>query len=444
MGENGAVPAQERTGSVRPGWNLVRIWVWTASSMVGSRTLNVVYPLLALWLTGSPVQAGWTGFALTLPTLLFYIPAGVLADRVDPRLLILVTEAARGLTVASVTAAVAFDAADFSHILAAAFVEGALWVFHSLGETALIRSFVPQGDLRGVLTTSETSSHVAVLTARPLGGFLFGVAPAAPFLVNTLLFFMSFFSVLSLRGHDPRQAGEAKEAAGRVRFLREMADGVKALTAHPFLRNAMALTTVTNLMVNTLIMVFIAGSASLPPLQVGLVLAAGGLGGVLGSALASAIPAFTTAANTAIGSAGRPAWRLSEHGWRNAMLFAQMWIWAVALCVAAFGGHPLFFGAAVLMTGCTGALSNVSIRAFEIANVERSKLARAVSVHRLTVHGVVCFASPLGGLLVSVLGTAGAAQGLFAAMAAVALTVTIWCIARRITLRRIGRQTAKA
>ncbi|WP_449066501.1 MFS transporter, partial [Planomonospora algeriensis] len=414
MAEHVANPARRRSVSSRQRRDLIRIWAGLASSMTGARTLGVAYPLLALWLTGSPAQAGWTGFALTVPTLLFYIPAGVMADRLNPRSLILITETARGAAVAGVALAVLLDLATLPHLLAAAFIEGSLWVLHSLGETALIRSFVPRGDLRGMLATSETSSHVAVLAARPLGGFLFGLGPAMPFLVNTALFLLSSLSVLGLGRHraSPAQAGPAGRTvrrAARRPFLRETSDGVRELAKYPFLRNAMALTTVTNLMVNTLIMVFMAGSVALPPLQVGLVLAAGGLGGVLGSALAS------------VAGRSRPA-VLTSSG--NAMLFLQMWIWVVALCIAAFGGGPLFFGAATLLTGCAGALTNIAVRTFEIGAVDGFKLARVVSVHRLTVHGAVCLAAPLGGLLASVLGTEAAARALFGAMLAVALAVT--------------------
>ncbi|MER7133907.1 hypothetical protein [Streptosporangium saharense] len=66
------------------------------------------------------------------------------------------------------------------------------------------------------------------------------------------------------------------------------------------------MTTVINLMVDALIMIFLTGSAGLSPLEVGPVPAAGGVGGVLGSALPS-------------GTAPR-----------NAVLFTQTWIWVLA------------------------------------------------------------------------------------------------------------------
>lgn len=395
--------------------------------------MSVAYPLLALALTGSPVQAGWTSFALTFPILVFYIPAGVLADRVNPRSLMLLTETLRGLIVLTVFLALVLDRPSLAHLLVAAFLEGTLWVLYSLAETALISSLVPKDRISLVMARSETISHIAVLAGRPLGGWLFGVMHAMSFVVNAALFFLALLSPLSVAadrtepGKGPPRLRVLREIADGVRslagrhLLREIADGFHELSRHRFLRRAMAVTTVTNLMVNALIMIFIAGSANLPSHQVGLVLAAGGLGGVAGSALA-------------------PYLRLEP---RNFTLFAQLWIWVLALFVAAYGEGPLFFGLAILLTGCTGALSNVAIRTFEVDTVDKGKLGRVMSVHRLVAHGAVCVAAPLGGILVAAFGVRRAAVILTALMFTVATGVTfasLWRLHTRLGLAGTARR----
>ncbi|MEU0481905.1 MFS transporter [Streptosporangium sp. NPDC006013] len=393
-----------------------RVWLGLTFSTVGSRAVSVAYPLLALALTGSPVQAGWTSFALTFPVLIFYIPAGVLADRVNPRSLMLLTETLRGLAVFSVFLALALDWPSLPHLLVAAFLEGTLWVVYSLAETALISSLVPRDEVSVAMARSETISHVAVLAGRPLGGWLFGIMQVASFAVNSALFFLALLSPLSVagggRGRRPRSHTIREIAGGLVdglrslagrHLLREIADGFNELARHPFLRKAMALTMVTNLMVNALIMIFIAGSANLPSYEVGLVLAAGGMGGVAGSSLA-------------------PYLKLKP---RTSMLFAQLWIWVLALLIAAYGAGPIFFGLAILLTGCTGALSNVAIRTFEVDTVDKGKLGRVMSVHRLVTYSAVCVAAPLGGTLVAVAGVRTAAVILAGLMFCVALVVTL-------------------
>jgi len=48
---------------------------------VGSNVSGCAYPLLALFLTGSPVLAGLIGTVYTVPYLLLSLPLGALIDR---------------------------------------------------------------------------------------------------------------------------------------------------------------------------------------------------------------------------------------------------------------------------------------------------------------------------------------------------------------------------
>ncbi|MER5643348.1 MFS transporter [Streptosporangium sp. NPDC002524] len=366
-------------------------WAGSALSMTAFRTLGVSYPLIALALTGSPMAAGWVGFASTVPGLLLYIPAGALIDRFNPRQVMLWTEAARGIAAAGVFVALLCGSASLTQLMVAAVAEGALWVLHSLAENALIPSLVGRDGLRRALARSEMSFHTAVLAGRPLGGFLLGIGQAIPSAVNTVLFFLSFGFLLRMDASDVRRD---------ARPLVKVGDGLREVGRRPFLRTAMALTALTNLMVNALTMVFLASSAELSPLVVGLVLAGGGLGGVLGSLVVLRVtpPPF--------------------------MLFAQVWIWAFALFVAAFGGHPVFFALATLLTGCSGALSNISIRTFEAHEIGPDKIARVLSVSRLTSRVAISVAAPLGALLVTCFGGDGATVVLFVTMVVIAIVVT--------------------
>ncbi|MBG0830316.1 MFS transporter [Planomonospora sp. ID67723] len=368
--------------------------------MIAFRTLGVSYPLIALAITDSPAAAGWVGFAWTVPGVLFYIPAGTLIGRLKPRSAMLCAEAVRGTTVISVFAALSLGSLSMAHLTAAAVVEGAMWALHSLAETTLIPSLVTREQLPRALARSETSFHIAVMTGRPLGGLLLGLGQAVPFAVNTVLFALSFGSLLRMDDKGTRYRHGPN-------ILMEITDGVRILSRHPFLYISMALIATTNLMINALIMVFLTGSAGLSPFAVGSVLAAGGLGGLLGSfmALRIAVPPY--------------------------MPFVQMWAWVVALLIAAAGRQPVFFGFATLLTGFFGALNNVTVRTFEADRIAPRKLARVASVSRLVTRGSIAAAAPVGGLLVAGFGIERAAVLLFAAMAVIATAVTSIPSARR-------------
>src|SRR5512141_60115 len=54
-------------------------------SVIGTWMQNTTQPYLAYRISGRPLDLGLLGFAATLPTLLFALPAGVLVERLDKR-----------------------------------------------------------------------------------------------------------------------------------------------------------------------------------------------------------------------------------------------------------------------------------------------------------------------------------------------------------------------
>ncbi|MFI7639513.1 MFS transporter [Nonomuraea sp. NPDC049400] len=389
----------ERRGSP-PRWtaDFVRVWAGSAISTIGTRTLGVVYPLLALAVTGSPAAAGWTGFALTLPILILYVPGGVLVDRIPPRSIVLFAESVRGLTVASVCVALFLGEVWLPHVILAALVEGAMWVLYMLAEMSLVPSLVERTGLRYALARTESASHLASLAGKPLGGYLFGLGHLMPFAVNAVLFTVSFFMFFGMR------AGPTRRPA-RPPLQRDLLTGFRALRHQPFLRASVTLIAITNLMVNAMIMIFVAGSSGVTSLTVGLVLASAGVGGAVGAAMTPYLR--------------RPM---------RSILLVHMWVWVGALSTAAFGAmlevRPVFFAMALFITGFGGAVSNVCIRAIEVECIPPKTLARVVGVSRLTSHGAICLAAPLGGFLVTWFGVAGGSFVLLLAMLCVAVPAT--------------------
>ncbi|WP_248963422.1 MFS transporter [Sphaerisporangium perillae] len=388
-----------------------RVWGASALSMVAFRMLGVIYPLLALGVTGSPAVAGWVGFAWTVPGVVLYIPAGVLVDRWTPRAIMLCSETVRAVTAATLCVLLATGSVPLWLIGLAALIEGTSWVFHATAETALVPSLVDRSQLNGAYARTETSAHLAVVVGRSLAGVLLAIGHAWPLGVNAVLF------VLSL-GMLRRVDGGTRRRAERVSFVAEMVSGVRELTDHPFLRDAMVMTMITNLVVNTLIMVYLTGSAG-SPLQVGLVVAAGGVGGAVGSSLTIRY------AHDAI------------------TLFRQMWVLVLAILVALLG-HPTFFALATFMIGYVGALSNIAVRTFEASHIAPGNLAKVAGVSRFAARCAVCAAGPIGGALVAVAGFAGAVRLLAGVVVGIAVVAafTPWGKRLKTTLseRAPGRQ----
>jgi hypothetical protein len=75
--------------------DFVLLWGGETLSEVGSQSSAVAYTLLVLALTGSSTDAGIVGLARWLPLVLFSLPAGVLADRVNRKRLMIVCDLVR-------------------------------------------------------------------------------------------------------------------------------------------------------------------------------------------------------------------------------------------------------------------------------------------------------------------------------------------------------------
>src|SRR5947209_3752888 len=100
------------------------VWAGQAVSELGSQISTVAYPLLVLALTHSPAKAGVVGLAATLPLPLLALPAGMLADHLDRKRLMVACDAIRALALLALTIAVVGGGLTYGVVAAGAFVHG--------------------------------------------------------------------------------------------------------------------------------------------------------------------------------------------------------------------------------------------------------------------------------------------------------------------------------
>jgi len=261
--------------------------------MMGSALTAIAYPMVVLYLGGSPVIAGLAVFAATAPSLLCYAPAGALVDRWDPRKTMLISEIGRGVAIGAIAWMVATRQATIWLVIMLAVVEEILEVFAMLAERRYTRALVNDKQIRSALVSIEARTHVIVLFGRAVGGALFAVEPFLPFLVDLLSFGASVSSLLALgkRQQAPvkrrKKKGKSRRRQ-RVHLMREVNNGLRTVWRDPYIRDASLVAMGMTLISQALIILFLAQAYShhLSPMVIGGVLAASGLGG-LGGAFAS-------------------------------------------------------------------------------------------------------------------------------------------------------------
>jgi MFS family permease len=207
--------------------------LWTSQSLsnLGDGVSTLAFALLVLAKTGSPVSAGLVGTVAQAARLVCRLPAGVLADRLDRRRVMVTCDLLRLAAFAALTVAVVEGRAGLPLIVAVALVDASAGALFGTAEDASLRSIVPVDQLPAAVARNEARAYGVSLAGPPLGGFLFGVGHALPFLGNAISYVVSIVAVLFIRKPLQGDRTEKPQAYGAA-----LAEGVRFVFANPFLR----------------------------------------------------------------------------------------------------------------------------------------------------------------------------------------------------------------
>ncbi|HUL09813.1 MAG TPA: MFS transporter [Candidatus Acidoferrum sp.] len=401
-----AEPAAPGIPPLRSNRDFRLLWLGSAVSVLGSRASAIAYPLLVLALTGSPADAGLAGFAATVPYLLWQLPAGALVDRWNRRRIMIACDAGRALALASIVLALALDCITLAQIVLVSFIEGSLYVFHSLAEPAAVRNLVHPTHLPLALSQIEVRERGAALLGQPLGGFLFDLGRAVPFLADALSYLASLSALLLIRGRFE------SERAPHGPFVAEIVQGLVWLGREPFLRATALLIAGSNLLFQALnlLVIVIAREQGASSTAIGLLLAGFGGGGVLGSLAA---PWFQR--------------RLPM----KAIVIGANWVWALALPGIGLADSLLVVGALLALMAFVGPLWNVAMDVYRLLITPDELQGKVGSVISLLAWGAMPLGSLLAGFLLDSFGSWTTTMVLAAAMALVAVAASVSPAIRR-------------
>lgn len=164
----------------------------TAVGTLGDGFTRLALPLLALTFTHSAFLIAAVLSTMQLPWLLVSLPGGLLVDRVDRRRLVLVTEAVRGLVVAGVALGTLTHHIALWELYVAAFLIGSGETLVSAATSSLLPE-IAEGDglvrANGHIVAARTTGESFAGPA--LGGVVYGLSHALPFLGDALSYFFS-------------------------------------------------------------------------------------------------------------------------------------------------------------------------------------------------------------------------------------------------------------
>jgi MFS family permease len=215
----------------RPFWTL---WSAFTATNLGDGLTLVVLPLLAIAETGDARLVALVAAVRVVPFVVLGLPAGLILDHFDRRVIAVIAQIARAVSIGALALIVARDDTTISALIAVALVMGAGEVLTDGGLPAIVRDLVATERLEVAnsrLNATQTVSNLFV--GPPLGALLFELDPALP-LVATVALFLAGAGLLLLLPGGYRPEPDVDAAAEPLR--RRLTEGLRYVWSHPVLR----------------------------------------------------------------------------------------------------------------------------------------------------------------------------------------------------------------
>ena len=221
---------------------------------------------------------------LAFPTLGLF--AGVWADRLRRRPIMIACDTVRMLALGSIPAAWLLGDLTMSQLYAVAAVTGVGSVFFDVSYQSYLPGLIDRGDLLEGNSKLEVTRSLAQVAGPGLAGLLIQLFRAAnAILADAISYLISVLTLLWIRRPEPEPAPRSERAG----FFREMGEGIRVVFGHRMIRLIAACTATSNLGSNILFAVLVLWlyrQVHLSPGQVGLMFSVGAIGAVLGSVVA--------------------------------------------------------------------------------------------------------------------------------------------------------------
>jgi len=206
------------------------------TSLFGTWMQATALGFLVFELTKSPEFLGYVGFAAGIPTWLFMLWAGVVADRVSRRKLMIVTQAAEMIMAFAAAALVFSHAIRPWQIILLAFGFGTANAFDAPARHAIVQELVPFEDITNAIALNAAMFNTSAAVGPAIGGLTYAlVGPGWCFFINGL----SFIAIIIALARMKLPALVPRPRSGSM--AAELKEGLRYVVRQPVIRTIMAL-----------------------------------------------------------------------------------------------------------------------------------------------------------------------------------------------------------
>ncbi len=220
-----------------------RLWfMGQLSSLIGTWMQTTAQGFLIYQLTNSPAYLGLVGFASGVPSLIFMMYGGVIADRLPRRNLLIVTQGSM-MILAFILAMLTFaGTVQPWHIIVLSLLLGTANAFDTPARQSFVSELVEREDLGNAIALNSTMFQGAMVVGPAVAGITYVLlGPALCFAINGISFLAVLTALLMMR---------VKATVAPVRVTSAWQDlraGIRYIIAHPIIRTIIALVSLTSI-----------------------------------------------------------------------------------------------------------------------------------------------------------------------------------------------------
>ena len=196
------------------------LWAGMTVSLLGDGIFLVAMAWQAYDLWNAPAALSILGIGMTVPTIAFLLPAGILSDRLDRRLVMLWADIGRAFVVGTLAVLALTDLLTFWQLVVVVAFYGVGTAFFTPAFEAVVPDVVPAADLPAANSLDQFVRPIALRLVGPaLGGVMVaGFGAGTAFAFDAVSFAASTLAIWSI--HPPRHE-RSPESESPVAAMKE-------------------------------------------------------------------------------------------------------------------------------------------------------------------------------------------------------------------------------
>jgi MFS family permease len=374
---------REHSSNTPPLWhnhNYLLLQSGQIVSFIGNQQQFIALPLLILAITRSAVQAGFVMGLNAFATIAINPLAGVLVDKWNRKTTMLLCDAGRTIITLSIPVAFWLHILTMPLIYATTLIASILGTVFSIATAAALPNVVAQEQLPEALAQSQSAYICIRVLGSLIGGTLYSISQAIPFLVNAISFAVSVLSLGLMRGNF-----QVSRESSRQPMCGAITEGFAWLWQQPLLRFLILVNGADSLRYGAgyLVILIIAERLHTSASGIGAIFTGAAVGALLGN----------LASNWA-----RKHFRFGK------ITISMLWLEALMFPLYAIAPNTISMCLIAAVEECIGPIYTISLNTHLLVSTPDAIRGRISSTVQLVLQGAQSTGAIVGGILLQTVG----------------------------------------